>query len=141
MTWKDCAVPHPEVATAYTVRVMDCMAQIEAALGNHREADSYAAFAAACRKSYQALRKTPAYSLDTDRQAQLVRPLAFGLLEEEQSEYAQRRLLRALERYGWRLGTGFLSTPMILDVLTQVDVEAAYRLLENEQMPGWLFMP
>lgn len=25
MTWMDCAVPHPEVATAYTAHVMDCM--------------------------------------------------------------------------------------------------------------------
>ncbi len=141
MTWKDCAVPHPEVATAYTVRVMDCMAEIEAALGNGTQADDCRAFAAHCRKSYQALRRTHAYSLDTDRQAQLVRPLAFGLLDGEQTAFAQKRLIAALEHYGWRLGTGFLSTPLILDVLAEIDVEAAYRLLENERMPGWLFMP
>ena len=39
------------------------------------------------------------------------------------------------------MGTGFLSTPLILDVLAGIDLEAAYRLLENEEMPGWLFMP
>lgn len=33
-----------------------------------------------------------------------------------------------------------MSTPLILGVLTQIDLEAAYRLLENEEMPGWLFM-
>ena len=141
MTWKDCAVPHPEVATAYTAHVMDCMAEIEAALGNEKEADSYRDFAAGCRKSYQALRKTNAYPLDTDRQAQLVRPLAFQLLDEAQTEYAQKRLLTALEHFHWRLGTGFLSTPLILDVLTDIDLESAYRLLENEEMPGWLSMP
>lgn len=140
MTWKDCAVPHPEVATAYTAHVMDCMAEIEAALGNETEANSYRKFAAGCRRSYQALRRTPAYSLDTDRQAQLVRPLAFGLLDEEQATYAQKRLLTALDHFSWRIGTGFLSTPLILGVLTQIDLEAAYRLLENEEMPGWLFM-
>ncbi len=43
--------------------------------------------------------------------------------------------------YGWRLGTGFLSTPLILDMLAEYDLEAAYRLLENEEIPGWLFMP
>lgn len=141
MTWKDCAVPHPEVATAYTAHVMECMAEIETALGNAREAEDYRQFAAHCRRSYQALRKTTAYSLDTDRQAQLVRPLAFGLLDEEQRAFAEKRLILALEHYRWRLGTGFLSTPMILDVLSGIDIEAAYRLLENEQMPGWLFMP
>ena len=50
-------------------------------------------------------------------------------------------MIQALENYGWRLGTGFLSTPLILDVLTEIDIIAAYRLLENEEMPGWLFMP
>lgn len=30
---------------------------------------------------------------------------------------------------------------MILDVLASYDPGAAYRLLENEEMPGWLFMP
>ena len=141
MSWKDCAVPHPEVATAYTAHVMDCMAEIEAALGNEAEASVYREFAAGCRRSYQALRRTPDYSLDTDRQAQLVRPLAFQLLDEAQTEYAQKRLLTALEHFHWRLGTGFLSTPLILDVLTDIDLESAYRLLENEEIPGWLSMP
>ena len=141
MTWKDCAVPHPEVATAYTAHVMDCMAEMESALGNEAEASAYRNFAAGCRRSYQALRRTAAYSLDTDRQAQLVRPLAFNLLDETQTEYAQKRLLTALEHFGWRVGTGFLSTPLILDVLTEIDLEAAYRLLENEEIPGWLSMP
>lgn len=141
MTWKDCAVPHPEVATAYTAHVMACMAEMEAALGNDTEAENYRRFAALCRESYQALRRTPTYSLDTDRQAQLVRPLAFRLLDAAQADFAKKRLLQALEHYGWRLGTGFLSTPMILDVLSGMDLQAAYRLLENERMPGWLFMP
>ena len=61
--------------------------------------------------------RTPEYALDTDRQASLVRPLYFGLLDEEQEQYAKKRLLEALDHYGWRLGTGFLSTPLILDVL------------------------
>ena len=141
MTWKDCAVPHPEVATAYTAHVMDCMAEIEAALGNEAEASAYRSFAGHCRKSYQALRRTPAYSLDTDRQAQLVRPLAFGLLDEKQTAYAQKRLISALDHFGWRIGTGFLSTPLILDVLTDIDLESAYQLLESEEIPGWLSMP
>lgn len=67
--------------------------------------------------------------------------MAFHLLNPEQTAYARQRLLQALDRYGWRVGTGFLSTPLILDVLADIDEEAAYRLLENEEMPGWLFMP
>lgn len=141
MTWKDCAIPQPEVATAYTAYVMDCMAEIEEALGNGREAEAYRGFAAGCRKSYQALVRTGRFSLDTDRQAQLVRPLYMKLLDSEQTAFAQKRLLEAVEHFGWRIGTGFLSTPLILDVLVEIDPKSAYRLLENEEIPGWLSMP
>ena len=85
--------------------------------------------------------KTSEFTIDTDRQARLVRPLAFHLLDEKQTAFARKRLLQAVENYGWRLGTGFLSTPLILDVLKEIDLTAAYRLLENKEMPGWLFMP
>ena len=141
MSWQDFSSPRPEEATAYTAYIMDLMAEIETELGCYENARSYTAFAEKCRESYQALMDTPEYPLDTDRQARLVRPLYFNLLTPEQKEYAEGRLLRALENYGWRLGTGFLSTPLILDVLAGIDPESAYKLLENEEIPGWLSMP
>ncbi len=94
-----------------------------------------------CKAAYRELVKTVDYSLDTDKQARLVRPLYFDLLDEEQTAFAKKRLTEALEHYRWRLGTGFLSTPLILYVLADMDPEAAYRLLENEEVPGWLSMP
>ncbi len=139
--WKDMVAPHPEVSTAYTSYVLGCMAEIAEELGNMEDAAQFRKYSEGCRKAYQAMAETAGYSLDTDRQARLVRPLAFNLLDERQTEYARKRLIQALENYGWRLGTGFLSTPLILDVLAQYDLDAAYRLLENEEMPGWLFMP
>ena len=33
-----------------------------------------------------------------------------------------------------------MSTPFILDVLADINPEYAYRLLENKEMPGWLYM-
>jgi alpha-L-rhamnosidase len=139
--WKDMVAPHPEVSTAYTSYVLGCMAEIAEALGNGDDAVLFRQYRDGCKEAYQAIAKTADYTLDTNRQARLVRPLAFGLLNKDQTEYAKNRLIQALENYGWRLGTGFLSTPLILDVLAQYDLDAAYRLLENEEMPGWLFMP
>jgi len=139
--WKNIVFPHPEVSTAYTSYVLRCMAEIAEELGQSEDASVFRKYSQGSRKAYQAMAETPGYSLDTDRQARLVRPLAFDLLDEKQTRYARMRLIRALENYGWRLGTGFLSTPLILDVLAQFDLDAAYRLLENEEMPGWLFMP
>lgn len=141
MTWKDCAVPHPEVQTAYTARVMNRMAEIAAELGKTEDAKHFRDLEEKIKEAYQELVRCPGFELDTDRQACLVRPLAFGLLDEEQTAFAKKRLLQALENYGWRLGTGFLSTPLIMDVLAEIDIESAYKLLENEEIPGWLSMP
>ena len=139
--WKDMVAPHPEVSTAYTAYILGLMADIAKETGHTEDEKRYRTYSEGCKKAYQALVETPAYSLDTDRQAQQVRPLAFGLLNEQQTEFAKKRLIKALENYRWRLGTGFLSTPLILGVLENINIEAAYRLLENEEIPGWLSMP
>ena len=139
--WQDFVAPHPEVSTAYTAYVMGLMTKIAGKLGHEADAQEFQTYSDGCKGAYQELVKTEAFKLDTDRQAQLVRPLYLGLLDEEQQAFAQKRLIEALEHYGWRLGTGFLSTPLILYVLSSYDTEAAYRLLENEKLPGWLSMP
>ena len=141
MHWTDCAAPHPEVSTAYTSYVLSVMEEIASELGYEEDAKLFGDCSEKVKRAYQALVETPTYSLDTDRQAQLVRPLYFHLLNESQEKFARKRLLQALDNYRWRLGTGFLSTPLILDVLSEYDLEAAYKVLENEEMPGWLFMP
>ena len=139
--WQDFVAPHPEVSTAYTAYVLGLMAQIARRLGHPEDAKEFQTYSDGCAAAYRELVRTEPFSLDTDRQARLVRPLYMGLLDAEQTAYAKKRLIQALEHYGWRLGTGFLSTPLILYVLASCDIEAAYRLLENEEIPGWLSMP
>ena len=133
--------PHPEETTAYAVYLFETMARIAELLDKEDDKKLYLEKAELVRSGYQKLVETEKYSYDTDRQAKLVRPLYFNLLNEKQTEFANKRLLKAMDNYGWRLGTGFLSTPFILYVLADMDIEYAYRLLENEEMPGWLFMP
>lgn len=139
--WTDMILPKPEVATAYASWMMKLMSEIAGLLGKKDDAKRYAFYAEKSKEAYRAIRQTEEYKLDTDRQALLVRPLYLNLLDEKQTKYAKERLVRAMENYGWRVGTGFLSTPLILDVLADINVEYAYKLLENEEMPGWLFMP
>lgn len=139
--WTDVVTPHPEVSTAYTIYIMDIMADIAEIVGKKSDISYFKSYADNCRKSYQTLVNTDKFTLDTDRQACLVRPLYMNLLDEKQTEFAKERLIKALDNYGWRLGTGFLSTPLILYVLEDIDIEYAYKLLENEEIPGWLAMP
>ena len=137
----DFVSPHPEVTTAYFVWLMETMAAIAEILQKDEDEARYRFYAEKAKAGYRALVNTKGYSLDTDRQASLVRPLFLDLLDGKQADYAKKRLVQALETYGWRLGTGFLSTPLILYVLAEIDIGYAYRLLENEEIPGWLSMP
>lgn len=139
--FQDFACPHPEETTAYIVYMLQTMAEIARVLGKAEDQKRFSEYAEKAKIGYSKLIECPDFSLDMDRQAKLVRPLYMGLLDEKQTEFAKKRLIAALERYDWRLGTGFLSTPFILYVLEDINPEYAYRLLENEQMPGWLFMP
>lgn len=137
----DFVCPHPEETTAYIVYMLEHMEEIAEVLGHTADAALYKKYSDKARTGYRMLIETKKYSYDTSRQAKLVRPLYMKLLDDKQTEFAKKRLLQALDDYGWRLGTGFLSTPFILSVLQEIDPEYAYKLLENEQMPGWLFMP
>ena len=139
----DFFIPHPEESTAYTYFTLKRVLEIASILGKPEtpQLARIREYSKGAKRAYQELVTKDGYSLDTDRQAKLVRPLYMGLLTPEQEAFARKRLIAALDHYGWRLGTGFLSTPMILDVLAGLDISYAYRLLENEEMPGWLFMP
>ena len=141
MNYMDFIKSQPEVSTAYMSYVMSLMVEIAQALGNIEDVNLYKEYAEGAKRTYQKLVEDPRYSLDTDRQAKLVRPLYFGMLNEKQTDFAKKRLIKALDNYNWRIGTGFLSTPLIPYVLEKIDVEYAYKLLENEEKPGWLYMP
>lgn len=137
----DFISPHPEETTAYIVFMLEHMEKIAKLLKKEGDAELYRKYITKTRFGYEKLTECPNFSLDTDRQAKLVRPLYMKLLDAERTEFAKKRLIKALDNYGWRVGTGFLSTPFILYVLADIDIEYAYKLLENEELPGWLCMP
>lgn len=141
--WYDFAAPHPEESTAYTYFTLERVLEVAQILGKPEtpQLARIREYSEGAKRAYQELVTKKNHTLDTDRQAKLVRPLYMDLLTGQQESFAKKRLIQAMEHYGWRLGTGFLSTPMILDVLAGLDISYAYRLLENEEMPGWLFMP
>ena len=124
---------HPEECTAYFYLTMTTMAEIASLLGE--PCGEYQKAAEQAKAVY------PKYAeLDTDRQAKLVRPLALGLLDGEAKKSVQARLIKAMERFNDRVGTGFLSTPFLLDELTKTGAgETAYKVLLNTEKPGWLY--
>ena len=75
------------------------------------------------------------------RQAPMVRSLALGLLDGETAKSIAKDLNESAIKRNYTVGTGFLSTPFVLEVLTEYGyLETAYRMLENTKAPGWLAM-
>ena len=73
--------------------------------------------------------------------AELVRPIALGLLDEAEAQATADALNEMAIRRNCKVGTGFLSTPFVLQVLAKYGhADTAYRMLENTEAPGWLAM-
>jgi alpha-L-rhamnosidase len=132
------SVLHTEVCTAYLHYTMTCMTEIAHELGKADDEKLFCEYAEGSKQAYNFLFLQNG-TIDTDRQSKLVRPLAFGLAEGEKKENLERRLIQAVDNHEYRIGTGFLSTPFVLPVLTQAGrSDVAYKMLENEKAPSWL---
>ena len=129
----------PEVATAYYHRSAALMAQIAEILDRPEDAKHYADIAENAKKAYRhACAKNG--KITSDRQCEYVRPIAFGLLEGAEAQTAADALNALVLKNNFHLNTGFLSTPDLCRVLADSGhSETAYKLLLQEDCPGWLY--
>lgn len=135
---KDFVAPHPEEATAYLSWVCAHMVKIAEVLGRGEDILLYEEYRDGCKVAYNH-RFVKGSDIATTRQSKLVRPLAMDLLEGEAKKRVFARLLASIEQRHYHIGTGFLSTPLILPLLTRMGrSDIAYRMLESEEAPGWL---
>ncbi len=128
------------VATAYLARSAALLAAAAGVLGDSVTADRFAELstnaADAWRTEYWRDGR-----LTIETQATYTRGLAFGLFLPDQVPAAVARLAALVADAGHHVGTGFLTTPMLLPTLAEHGhVESAYRILQNESAPGWLVM-
>lgn len=129
------------VATAYLAHVSRIMARTAALLGKADDAARYEALSDEVRAAFRREYVTPAGRMASDSQTAYALAIMFDLLESEaQRERAGQRLGRLVERNGYRVGTGFAGTPLILDALCKAgNPEAALRMLATRECPSWLY--
>lgn len=71
-------------------------------------------------------------------QTALLLTLKYGL--SENVELTKRQLRKLFEDNGGKLKTGFVGTPLMCNILSDNGMDdLAYRLLLNEEYPGWLY--
>ena len=132
--------PKAEITTAYMHYSMELLEEMLRAVGLPEEAVLCSEYAEGAKKAY-------CYHFVRDgkiiapRQAPMVRALALGLLDAETAQIVAAELNRSAVERKYTVGTGFLSTPFVLGVLTKYGyLDTAYRMLENTVAPGWLAM-
>ncbi len=132
--------PKPELTSAYTHYSMGLLAQMLHSVGRNREAAECEAFSEGAKRAYNEFFVKDGH-ITAPRQAPMVRALALGLLDGDTAKSVAFDLNRSAMERNYTVGTGFLSTPYVLSVLTKYGyLDTAYKMLENECVPGWLAM-
>ncbi|WP_052460628.1 alpha-L-rhamnosidase [Microbacterium gorillae] len=132
--------PHSQIATAYFAHSARLLGEMAALLGRDSDARRYARLAREVRDAWRAaFVRNGGARIGTDKQDDYVRALAFGLLDAAETRPAVDRLVDLINLADGHLGTGFLSTPLLLGVLAEHGrADVAYRVLMQTTSPSWL---
>src|SRR5690625_2732426 len=134
----DDNAPRDLVGTAYFARVAGLMADMAEATGRPAEARQYEELAAAVTEAFQDEYLAADGSLTGDSQTGYVLALSYGLVPDDLVSATADHLVAALEERDLHLATGFLGTPDLLPVLSQVGhTDLAYRLINHRTYPSW----
>jgi alpha-L-rhamnosidase len=129
------------VATACLAHSADVLSQIAVVLGRVDDAARYEQLAREVRGAFAREYVTPAGRLAADTQTAYALALRYALLPTEaQRQHAAQRLARLVHQNEYRIGTGFVGTPLICDALCDSGkIDLAYRMLLERSCPSWLF--
>ena len=122
------------IANAYLVRSLERASELENGFGVPVRGSSYSTVASQVRASLW----TTMGEAATQRQGGCATLLMFDICPAAERARVAQQLAALVRSNDYRIGTGFLTTPLILDALTlngyQYD---AFRMLLNETLPSW----
>lgn len=128
------------IATAYFAYSTSLLAETARILGRMADVHVYEGLASRIREVFASEFVTPAGRVASNTQTAYVLTLAFDLLPEDLRGEALERLIAEIRRFDNHITTGFLGTPLILHVLSDLGREdVAYDLLMQDTYPSWLY--
>jgi alpha-L-rhamnosidase len=129
------------VATAFFAWTAGRLAAMARILDRPESAQRYGELAADVRAAWQREFVADDGTVRSDRQADVVRALAFELVAEGTRATVAEQLVGMVRAAGTHLNTGFLATPYLLPVLADAGhLDVAYELLFQDTPPSWLTM-
>jgi alpha-L-rhamnosidase len=127
------------IATAYFAHSADLLSRAARVLGRNEDEARYQKLFADIRAAFERAFVFADAIVGSRTQTAYVLALQFDLLAEAQRPAAARHLAEEVRGQG-HLTTGFLGTPWLLFALSEYGyLEDAYRLLNREAYPSWLY--
>ena len=129
------------IATAYYAHAADILSRMAVALDRQKEAEHYRRLLVRIRRAFQT-----AFVLDDGRirggtQGGYALALHFNLMPEAMRRRAVAHLVQGIKALNGRLSTGILTTPLVLEALTEAGrVDVAYRAVFQRRIPSWGYM-
>jgi alpha-L-rhamnosidase len=134
------STPDDVFCTAFFAYSTRLLSEIAAMLGNKDDAAHYGELANKIKDVFVRNYIQEDGTIEGNTQGTYSLALHYGLVPENLREKAFNHLVKCIEDYDYRLSTGFISTPMMMEELVKFGrTDIAYRLLESERLPSWLY--
>jgi alpha-L-rhamnosidase len=132
--------PKSLIGTAFFAHSARLMAKMAGALNRKEDAEKYEKLAEAVRDAFVNRFVTGQGLVVGLTQTAYVLALHFDLLPENLRPAAAKALVDDIKAHDMHLTTGFVGTPYLLHVLTDIGrIDMAYALLMQKTFPSWLF--
>lgn len=132
--------PTSLVATAYYAWSAEHVSKAARVLGKVEDAERYASLAERVREAFRREFVSPNGRVSSETQTAYLLALNMNMLTEMQRIAATQHLKERLDIDHCQLTTGFLGTPCLCPVLSEVGLdEYAYELLLQTKCPSWLY--
>lgn len=132
--------PKDLIGTAFYARNAELLASMAEILGNADGVTRWKTLHSETRKAFQHRFLTPEGIPTGATQTSCILALHFNLVTDEQREGCVQELVRRINPQDPKIGTGFVGTPYICQVLEDNgQLDLAYQLLERKAFPSWLF--
>jgi alpha-L-rhamnosidase len=137
----DPTTPKDLVGTACWAHSVDCMAQMADAIGRRNEAGRYRELLGNICRAFERAYVAADGSIGNGSQTGYVLALRYDLVPPSFRAAAVTHLVEDIKRRGTLLSTGFLGTPIALDVLADAGhSDLVYSLLLRTEFPSWGYM-
>lgn len=128
------------IATAYYYNTAHIAARLAHVLNKTKDEQKFRTLMGKIENAYRRVFLNDNGLLREEFQSAYICPIYFEMFSRAERQKMGDRLAQMVEENGCKIATGFLGTPYLLFALSDTGhTDTAYRVLLNEECPGWLY--